>query len=378
MADGSADRRSRASAPACARWPTSPTSRSRRSRASSPAPGRQRRDARPGHGRGRRARIRARLPGPEPAPRRDAVGRLRRRRHLEPADRDDHLGRRIGAPVGRLLDAADELGERSRPRRRAHPVLPGATGRRDDPVARQRAPPGDPRHPRPGRRPDHPDRPRRARSICGRAWSATTIAAGCARPSTTSSTSAIGGSRSITGGLDLWPVRERIAGMAGAVAARGVRTRRSALAESLSAEHGEREHRAAAGDGSATDRHRGRRQPGPRRLHPRPSGPRDPGPGRLSLVTCDEVDLSELHDRRSRRSRATRCCSGRTAAELLLERLAGGEPRTVLSRRRSSPVPSTPAPGHRPADPRSLQAVPTRAAGPYAVGNVCRTATSVR
>ena len=104
------------------------------------APGRQRRDARARARRGRPAGVRAGLPGPEPASRRDAVGRLRRRRHLEPAHRDHHLGRRVGAAPSGLLDAADELRERPRARCRAHPVLPGASGRRDDPVARQRAP----------------------------------------------------------------------------------------------------------------------------------------------------------------------------------------------------------------------------------------------
>jgi LacI family transcriptional regulator len=53
-------------------------------------------------------------------------------------------------------------------------------------------------------------------------------------------------------------------------------------------------------------------------------------PEEISLVTCDEVALSELHsppiasvDRNTR-------LLGRTAAELLLERLSGAEPRTVL------------------------------------------------
>ena len=44
----------------------------------------------------------------------------------------------------------------------------------------------------------------------------------------------------ITGALDLWPVRERIAGMAEAVAERGVADETSSLVGSLSAEHGER------------------------------------------------------------------------------------------------------------------------------------------
>ena len=95
------------------------------------------------------ARVRAGLPGPEPASRRHAVRRLRRRRHLEPADRHDHLGRRVRAPRGRLLDAPDELRERPGARRRPHPVLPGASGRRHDPVARERARAGDARRPRP-------------------------------------------------------------------------------------------------------------------------------------------------------------------------------------------------------------------------------------
>ncbi|MEZ0239158.1 MAG: LacI family DNA-binding transcriptional regulator, partial [Chloroflexota bacterium] len=43
----------------------------------------------------------------------------------------------------------------------------------------------------------------------------------------------------ITGGLDLWPVRERLAGMAAAVTARGVPDETVSLIGSLSAEHGE-------------------------------------------------------------------------------------------------------------------------------------------
>ena len=97
--------------------------------------------------------------------------------------------------AGGLLDAADELGERPRARCGAHPVLPGAAGRRHDPVARQRAPPGDARRPGPGRRAGHHGRPRRRRRPATRASCATTTRPGCAPPSTTCWTSAIGGSR---------------------------------------------------------------------------------------------------------------------------------------------------------------------------------------
>ena len=99
--------------------------------------------------------------------------------------------------------------------------------------------------------------------------------------------------------------------MAEAVAARGIPDETISLAGSLSAEHGEREHRAAAGDGPATDRHHRRRQPGPRRLRPRPaSGTAIRIPDDISLVTCDEVDLSELHDAADRVRRARHAAAG--------------------------------------------------------------------
>jgi LacI family transcriptional regulator len=53
-------------------------------------------------------------------------------------------------------------------------------------------------------------------------------------------------------------------------------------------------------------------------------------PDDLSLVTCDDVDLSALHQPPIASVARETLLLGRTAAELLLERLAGGDPRTVL------------------------------------------------
>jgi LacI family transcriptional regulator len=134
----------------------------------------------------------------------------------------------------------------------------------------------------------------------------------------------------ITGGLDLWPVRERIAGLTEAVAARGVPDETSSLVGSLSAEHGER----------STDQVLA--------MHPRPTAIIAGGnqvlagcirslhrhgiriPEDISLVTCDEVDLSELHAPPIASIARDTLRLGNTAAELLLERISGGEPRTVL------------------------------------------------
>ena len=256
-----------ASAPACAKSPTSPTSRSPRSPASS-------RSIRTSASRCASASWpRSQQLEYEP----DFLAQsLRRGATLSvgyvvgdisnPLDRDHHVGCRVGAPPGRLLDAADELGERPRAGRRPHPVLPGAARRRHDPVARERTPLGDPRRPDPGGRPDHHDRPRRRRRICD--------ASIVRNDHKTGMRAAVDhlldlGHRRIaliTGGLDLWPVRERIAGMAEAVAAKRHPRRdhhpgRLAVCGARRAQH-----RAAAGDGSATDRDRRRRQPGPRRL----------------------------------------------------------------------------------------------------------------
>ena len=134
----------------------------------------------------------------------------------------------------------------------------------------------------------------------------------------------------ITGGLDLWPVRERIAGMAEAVAARGVPDETINLIGSLSAEHGERSTEQVLA------------------MHPRPTAIIAGGnqvlagcirslhrhgiriPEDISLVTCDEVDLSELHAPPIASIARDTLKLGNTAAELLLERINGGDPRTVL------------------------------------------------
>ena len=130
----------------------------------------------------------------------------------------------------------------------------------------------------PGRRPDHHDRPRRAGANSTPASSATTTGRGCS--------AAVGhlldlGHRRIaliTGALDLWPVRERIAGMAEAVAARGIADETISLVGSLSAEHGEASTEQLLAMRPAPDGDRRRRQPGPRRLRARAGPPRDPRP----------------------------------------------------------------------------------------------------
>ena len=135
----------------------------------------------------------------------------------------------------------------------------------------------------------------------------------------------------ITGGLDLWPVRERLAGMAAAVAARGIPDETVSLIGSLSAEHGEASteqlltmvprptaiiaggNQVLAGCVRALVRH----------------GTRIPED--VSLVTCDEVDLSELHTPPIASVSRDTLQLGRVAAELLLERVTGtAGPRTVL------------------------------------------------
>jgi len=145
----------------------------------------------------------------------------------------------------------------------------------------------------------------------------------------------------ITGALDLWPVRERIAGMADAVAARGMLDETVSLVGSLSAEHGERSTEQLLA------------------MHPRPTAIVAGGnqvlagcvralarhgiriPDDMSLITCDEVDLSELHSPPIASVSRDTLLLGRTAAELLLERLRGGEPRTVLLPTTFTPRPST-------------------------------------
>ena len=134
----------------------------------------------------------------------------------------------------------------------------------------------------------------------------------------------------ITGGLDLWPVRERIAGLTEAVTARGVPDETTSLVGSLSAEHGERStEQVLAMDPRPTAIIAGGNQVLAgciRSLHRH--GIRIPED--ISLVTCDEVDLSELHIPPIASIARDTLRLGNTAAELLLERINGGEPRTVL------------------------------------------------
>jgi LacI family transcriptional regulator len=63
-------------------------------------------------------------------------------------------------------------------------------------------------------------------------------------------------------------------------------------------------------------------------------------PEGISLITCDEVELSELHAPPIASVARDTLLLGRTAAELLLEQLNGGEPRTVLLPTTYAPRPS--------------------------------------
>lgn len=144
----------------------------------------------------------------------------------------------------------------------------------------------------------------------------------------------------ITGALDLWPVRERIAGMAEAVTARGVQDETISLVGSLSAEHGARSvEQLLAMDPRPTAIVAGGNQvlAGCIRALQR-NGIRIPDD--MSLVTCDEVDLSELHAPPIASVARDTLLLGRAAAELLLERIGGGEPRTVLLPTTFTPRPS--------------------------------------
>ncbi|MFP5343847.1 MAG: LacI family DNA-binding transcriptional regulator [Candidatus Limnocylindria bacterium] len=135
----------------------------------------------------------------------------------------------------------------------------------------------------------------------------------------------------ITGALDLWPVRERIAGMHDAVAGRGIPDETITLTGSLSAEHGE----------AATEEIL--------RMSPRPTAIIAGGnqvlagcvralarhdvriPEDMSFVTCDEVALSELHSPPIASVGRDTVALGRIAAELLLKRITGSnEPETVV------------------------------------------------
>jgi LacI family transcriptional regulator, galactose operon repressor len=127
----------------------------------------------------------------------------------------------------------------------------------------------------------------------------------------------------ITGPLDLWPIRERVAGMKDAVEARRIPDETLTIAGSLSSAHGY----------AATEQLLGNT--------PRPTAIIAGGnqvlmgclralsrhevriPADISLITCDNVALAELHvppiaaiDRNTREL-------GRIAAELLLRRVGG-------------------------------------------------------
>jgi LacI family transcriptional regulator len=135
----------------------------------------------------------------------------------------------------------------------------------------------------------------------------------------------------ISGPLDLWPVRERIAGMKDAITGRGIADQTIVLTGSLSAEHGE----------AATEEIL--------RMDPGPTAIIAGGnqvlagcmraltrhgvaiPADVSLVTCDEVALSELHSPPIASVGRDTLALGRTAAELLLKRLGGSaEPEMVV------------------------------------------------
>lgn len=152
----------------------------------------------------------------------------------------------------------------------------------------------------------------------------------------------------LTGPPDIWAVRERIAGMTDAVRSRGVPNETTTLAASLSAAHGE----------TGTEQLL--------RMVPRPTAIIAGGnqllagciralirngiaiPNDMSLVTCDEVDLSELFSPPISSIGRDTDGLGRSAALLLLERLTGStEANTVLMPTTYKPRPScSPVPRH--------------------------------
>ena len=278
-----------------------------------------------------RARVRAGLPGPEPASRADPVGRLRRRRHLQPAVRErSPPGRRVGPASRRLLAAAHELGERARPGRGAHPLLPQPAGRRHDPVARERAATRRPSSSWPGSR-------CRSCSSTGTCHPSSARAPSSQRPrdghargaSTTCSTSATGGSPSCAGSLALRPGHARLAGMQEAIAARGVPDETIHMPGSFTVEHGETATNRVAGPPRAADRHHRRWQPPVRRMpdrhHPAGSAPRRGHlagrlrrrPAREDLPASDRLDLARRGPHRPDRvaSAAQTSCRWRGAGD---------------------------------------------------------------
>ena len=135
----------------------------------------------------------------------------------------------------------------------------------------------------------------------------------------------------VTGPEDISPVRERIAGLREAVAARGGPDETIVRAGSLSAEHGD----------TATDALLAMAEP-PTAIIAGGNQPlvgclrafarRGVRPGRdIALVTCDDVPLAQLYDPPISVVSRDTVGLGREAAELLLRHLRGDlEPRTVI------------------------------------------------
>jgi LacI family transcriptional regulator len=134
----------------------------------------------------------------------------------------------------------------------------------------------------------------------------------------------------ITGSVDIRPVRERLAGLRDAIAGRGIPDQTITMPGSLLAEHGQ----------AATDDVLDLAKP-PTALI---AGGNQVLIGCLrslaglglkvghdiSLVTCDDVPLSELYPTPIATIWRDNVAIGRTAAELLLKRLAGEPPATLI------------------------------------------------
>jgi LacI family transcriptional regulator len=136
----------------------------------------------------------------------------------------------------------------------------------------------------------------------------------------------------VTGHLDIWPVRERIAGLKEAMMARGIRDETIVIPGSLSEEHGEaatRDLLARAEPPTAIIAGGNQLLIGALRVIQEAGLElgRD-----LSLVTCDDVPLSRLYQPQISSISRDTVGLGRTAAELLLRRLGEqpGPPETVL------------------------------------------------